>query len=555
MALYGYRYGEIKLPHPGNFKSNVEISPHDTVQPPRRPDATLLPLCLYGAVPPKPDTKHNITSLTGYSKRAAKLCPIPLQIELYAIRQFIPHILKLRGFKPVTRLFTFDEWIETTNYTESKKQSLRKVRKELENYTDIEVLKDKKHWVVKCFIKDEHYLEYKYARGIYSRTDMFKCIAGPAFKSIEQEVFRHKWFIKKVPVSERPQYLTDTFNGYHGVAYATDYSSFEGSFTSEIMKAIEFTAYDWLLQNCTKDEKALFHSIKKIISGKNHLKFKHFNSTIHATRMSGEMNTSLGNGLTNYLVMEYLCHKNNNEFVGVVEGDDGLFKFKNNNLPTKQQYADLGFDIKIETRENHETASFCGIIYDAATNVNMTNPFYLLSKVGWGDKKYNKSSHKLRMQLLKAKCLSLAHQYPGCPIIGPFAVAVLKRLKDVTVRQSVLDSLPTWRRQEYIDYVNAPDFPVKEVALSTRLLMEKEMNIPVSLQIKLEEQLEQSIRCFDKKSYSWIVNPLLLQSLPQEWIHMFSNYVSDSPPVFHESKKYQNHFLSICKSVPKWWPT
>jgi hypothetical protein len=128
-----------------------------------------------------------------------------------------------------------------------------------------------------------------------------------------------------------------------GTYQVTDYSSFEAHFTAEIMKLVEFQLY----RHCTNTLPIgpKFMSLcEEAFTGINRLNSKAFMILIEATRMSGEMNTSLGNGFFNMMVTLFLASRRQSEgphpvtmekFIdnyfhhvkGVFEGDDGLTTF------------------------------------------------------------------------------------------------------------------------------------------------------------------------------------------------------------------------------------
>lgn len=455
----------------------------------------------------------------GFIKRICGKTPDIDKNFLDEFSRFIPYILEKRGFRKVERFLTFEEWLKLTNYTEARKLELTNLHNgNQQSFADS--CKDRKVNVVKCFIKDENYTDYKYARGIYSRSDMFKCLAGPIFKSIEQVVFEKEYFIKKVPVADRPAYISKLFEGYHGPAFATDYSSFEGSFTPELIKAVEGVAYEWLCSECGPEEKANLREIMAVISGVNKLHFKHYNAKVNGTRMSGEMNTSLGNGLTNYLVMEFLAFKRNNEFKGVFEGDDGLCVFRNSNVPTAADYARLGFNIKIEVRERYNEASFCGIIFSGTTN--LTDPLYILSKIGWGDKKYHMSTVNVKKQLLKIKVLSALHQYPGCPIIAPVVSMMYQMLDDVVIRQSIIRKLDWWEKEKW--NMLPSSIPDQTVSDESREVMQRVFGITIQDQFAIEKEIMSSVG-----NDGWLFSQTALFYMPDSWKHFFTEFIINPP--------------------------
>ncbi len=80
--------------------------------------------------------------------------------------------------------------------------------------------------------------------------------------------------------------------------------------------------------------------------------------------MSGEMNTSLGNGFSNLMFMLYACEIQGIECDGIVEGDDGAFalSLKPGQKFDESIFAEMGLTIKLEKHTDLMSMSFCGIL-------------------------------------------------------------------------------------------------------------------------------------------------------------------------------------------------
>lgn len=552
--LFGYIHGEIPLDPPGEVKDSLTLTPLNVQPKPRNPDATTLPFVLYGFIPPQPDTKSPTNALVGFVKRAGAKLATPNPCHLSGIKAFIPGFLRKLGLNPLTEVLSFDDWIVSTNYSGSRKQALIALEQQQRNLTireTLELFSDANN--VKSFVKYEHYTDYKYPRGIYSRSDRMKCKMGPIFKTIEKEIFRLPYFIKKVPVRERPEYLVDTFGKWDGKCIATDYSSFECSFTQDIMEAIEFEVYKFMLP-----ENKVLEEAMQILSGDNKVRFKNFSANVLATRMSGEMNTSLGNSITNLVVMAYLCHVNDTEFTGVVEGDDGLFKFREwERRPTAEQYAELGFKIKIEEVDNYNEASFCGLVFDQEALVNVTEPFYLLAKFGFSDKKYLHSSHRIKMQLVRAKAMSLADQYGQCPILGPFSQKILHLTRRYKIGKKIIESMSVYDKDQFLAIDTNFNF---KIHTSTRVLFERLYKINVEHQKQIEEKFETLVEGY------FFLNGCE-ELFPQSWSHFFQTYFVEGTPSLSRVTTGDSFFFNLfhrrrkrkldegTAEPPDWWGT
>jgi len=342
-------------------------------------------------------------------------------------------------------------------------------------------------------MKDETYPEYKHARGINSRTDVFKCRVGPIFKAIESVVYSHPSFIKHVPVSKRPSYIKDKLYALGRKYFATDYTAFEALFVKEVMECVEFELYDWMTFDLPSHEEFM-RTCREDLAGLNHCEFKWFWVELQATRMSGEMCTSLGNGFANLMFMLFLCQEVGSTFVdGVVEGDDGLFVISGP-APSKADFESIGLIIKLEVHDQLSNASFCGIIFDETDCINVRDPRRVLTTFGWTSARYAKArTSKLRI-LLRAKSLSLAYQYPGCPIIQALAHYGLRMTEGVTawqlIRAACAAGVNEYQRDVLRQAIRAGNPCQYPTGIRTRLLVERMFNITVEAQIRYEAYLE-----------------------------------------------------------------
>jgi hypothetical protein len=274
----------------------------------------------------------------------------------------------------------------------------------------------------------------------------------------------------------------------------TDYSCFEALFEPEIMEACEFQLYDYMTSRLPEHDEFMAE-VSRTLAGVNVCKFKWFRVHIRGKRMSGEMCTSLGNGFTNLMLMLFICsEKGCTDVTGVVEGDDGLFGMRGT-LPTAADFAELGFVIKIKTHESLSTASFCGIIFDPEDKINITDAVEALTTFGWGPRRYMNARGKKRMMLLRCKALSMAHQYPGCPVLQEAAHSILRGTRQVKyyigpwLQRGGALAFSLWERDQVLAALRDEE-KIKKITIpiATRLLYEKQFRVTVEHQIGIENQ-------------------------------------------------------------------
>jgi len=446
-----------------------------------------------GAAQPHPDNKCAKTMLDGFVKRIAAKLPDPKRRMLRELKLFVRRWCRRRlvPLSPDTDL-SFETWITSKKYPESRKEELRKIHQSM---VQGKLTSDMRK--VKCFMKDETYADYKHGRGIFSRVDMFKCLFGPLCSAIEEQVYQQPEFIKHVPVAERPKYIEEWLSSMSRFVCATDYTSFESSFSRELMDTIDKELFDYMT---SKLDNAFLRQVYLSLMDDNDCKFKFFTGVIEARRMSGEMNTSLSNGFANLMVMSFLC-----DFYGlgdlrmVVEGDDGLAITSTGKFPTAEQFAELGFKIKIELHSMKDRASFCGIIYHPDDNATVTDPFKVMVKFGWASSAYVRCGPKVHKKLLRSKSMSTLHQYPRMPILQSLSLYGLRMTRSFDVYNFILNdrSLSQYEREEKlqacVDITTSQILNWKTnnpIGMATRTLVEEMYGIPVETQLRIEEYLD-----------------------------------------------------------------
>lgn len=406
-----------------------------------------------------------------------------------------------------------DSWLSQINHPQWRKDELKICLDSL-----LECPLNEDDYENKMHQKDETYVRLKHARAINSRSDRFKVYSGPFFKQVEKIVYEHPAFIKHVPVKDRPKFIRDRLFASGGVYISTDYEAFESLFTKELMQIVEFCLYRHMAKNLPNRDD-LIHHIESALGGTNVCKNKFFSVTVPATRMSGDMCTSLGNGITNLVAMEFVLWLLDSRGIGVVEGDDGLFRV-DGPIPTDEHFRAIGLRIKIEVHNDLCSASFCGLIFDEIDLVNIVDPAKVLARFGWISAKYRCSKNSTKLKLLRCKALSLAYQYPGCPIIGELARYGLRVTRSIDVRGFVSQSrnLGSYER-DLLSKALLADVPYSEPTMRTRILMENVFGITLELQRKIEGYLQGLTDLVE------LDIPLADMFMPAVWYEYYNDYV------------------------------
>lgn len=407
-------------------------------------------------------------------KRVCRKTPNINVHKLRDFKKFVSDFVRCK-LDPV-HIMSFEEWLSSTSYNESRKDQLRACLRENKG---LPTLKKCSH--VDSFIKTESYCEYKHARFINSRCDAFKVASGPAFKTIEQKVYDLKndldplvpYFIKHTPVVERPAVIARLAKpGFR--YFMTDFTAFESHFCPEVMEACELILYRHMLSLYP----SLSELICKTLPGVNKMRTRSgIRASCKGRRMSGDMCTSLGNGFTNLMLALYLAHKRDERILAVVEGDDGIFCSPS--PITKSDYESLGFTIKIEEVSSPCEGSFCGMIFSNSGEI-IRDPVKFLANFGWTSS-FITAGNVIMQQLLRAKALSVCYETPQCPIVGAVARMALGLTRGV---------LPRFVHDGYHEQ------PKDETKLArfdpshdTRVLFERKFGVSISTQLLIESMV------------------------------------------------------------------
>lgn len=437
---------------------------------------------------------------------------------------------------------TFDDsletWLERSNYSALDKIVFRNL---MEQRSDLQP-EDRK---CKCFIKAETYPEFKYPRPIKSRSNRFKAKMGPIFQGINDCLFSQiKYFIKKIPVNERPKHLFEALG--LGSADETDFSAFESHFIDIIIWTIEIPFYHWCLQSLScqwfKDELETLLKPNRCI-------FKDF-VIDSMSRASGEMNTSSGNGFANKTLFHYTSIvKGAKRVVGKFEGDDGLTKvFPEHCAPTADDYTDLGWVCKLIKHPSINSASFCGIVSDPVDLINICDVRAYLADFGWTRQQYLEANQTTIKALIRAKGYSAIYQYPGCPIIDALGHYALRITDSDIVEKKMLKMYKKGHlgdsRFKNIKFQHIFDTLIGKIPSrifspdATRLLMESKFSVPVQKQIEIEDYLD---------NLQHITNLNIELDVPEVWRYTYDTFVNNVPIVSSEEQyiKLTNYLTSI----------
>lgn len=493
---------DVKIHAPADIKVQVRNPNPDDL---RFVVAASLGCHVVGVAQPHPDMACPKTQLAGAVHRFCRPMPEPDPALLAEWRQFCRDTsAELFTKASPDDVFSFETWLDGTSYTSSMKETLRleKARMEEAGGYFAHTSKRNENADVHMFTKDEAYPEYKHSRCINGRVNATKVLMGPVFKLIEKIVFAHPAFIKKIPVADRPKYMSEHMEG-PGTVQDTDFVSLEATFRLAIMIAeVEF--YLWVLQDREEYADAR-RFLKEVLLGLNRCEGKWITLWVEVKRMSGENNTSLGNGWFNLMVNLFGYHKIDIDWrviKQVLEGDDGKHRSPTGQHPDEAFFRRLGASIKCAVVESINEASFCGLVFDEVECINIADPRKVLADFGLTSRDYAGSSDSVLKGLLRSKALSVAYQYPNAPIFSALARYGLRVTtgSDTSALKFVLRSRPyKWSDLDRKRWEKDGFRTIRDLRLQlnlgspgprTRLLMEKLFGVSCEQQVAIEEYLD-----------------------------------------------------------------
>lgn len=233
--------------------------------------------------------------------------------------------------------------------------------------------------------------------------------------------------------------------------------------------------------------------------------------------MSGEMCTSLGNGFSNKMLMNYVCHSKGGTCFGYFEGDDGLVS--STVRITSEDFLRCGFDIKILEHNDLLTTGFCGLTM-ASDGSAMADPSETLLNFGWTHSPMMRGGYKVRMGLLRAKAMSLLYQQPNCPILSKFAMHYVKLTEGYNPRFDTgwWDIQMSRESQAYFHWAKSE--ANKGVSGEARSAFEDLYGISAAQQLAIERKI-------DSYGMTQISDPILLNALHfnDDCAHYYHHYV------------------------------
>lgn len=353
------------------------------------------------------------------------------------IRKFLDEVFIPKYITPLKPGLTFEsalrDWMDhCKRYTLKKKNALYTLLQEMlkggyeakyHGVNDPMGLR-----VINVFQKSENYPEVKEPRAISACSQECKALLGGFLHAIDKHaIATTPFFVKGMnpwTIDEKVKQMSSRWSLYMG----SDYSSYEGSQDYQWVNLIEKRIYEEWLKNYPE----VWNYLKQIYEEGHDIYYKkRYFGHINGKRMSGDVQTSIGNGISNAVIWSYVSYKMNIPIEFLVEGDDA---FICSDSPLDVNIVrDLGFDCKIDGPSfNYEDICFLSR-YKWQGNVFGNIP-KIIDKIGvvksrHFTKRFKDGSNRSMREIedyayTKAYCFLF--MYTGTPIIDPLCRAIMR---------------------------------------------------------------------------------------------------------------------------------
>lgn len=311
----------------------------------------------------------------------------------------------------------FERWVE--RYPELRREELRAGLDEAERLG----LLTSRNAKVQNFIKVEPTINLTDPRNIVPRQDAFMAVLGRFVGKVEHKAAKAPFLVKGLDLKARDKRMSHLMKFKRFIEI--DYARFDMTINEallEVERTIVLSPYP----------RKLYPEVHKAY---DLMMLTKANSAFGTTytkaggRQSGDLTTSIGNGLLNRFAVWYCLRKiPRKEWEAAHEGDDGLIgcseEYLEQIIENLQFLWSIGFQGKIDVYNDITQTSFCGRFLTQVGGElrSYSDPLRAMAKLhlttASGDPKL----------LICAKAMSYLHTDSETPIIGPWAKAVVSIL-------------------------------------------------------------------------------------------------------------------------------
>ncbi|APG76107.1 hypothetical protein 1 [Beihai tombus-like virus 15] len=305
-------------------------------------------------------------------------------------------LAKLIGY--VDAPMHFDEWVE--RYPPARQEQLRKAHYKPLNHN------------VDMFIKIEQLDDQKHPRAIQARHDSYKSKLGPWVARLEKRCIEAlPNFVKKLNDEQRAEKVAELKCKADNII-EIDFTRFDRNCTKELLSATEHYIYDKVFP---KEIASLLHLQlrNKVRSARG------YTYSVEGTRMSGDVNTSIGN----CLIVLCLSLAAGLELENIlVEGDDMIAAASDITLQKFSDEVIKATGMIPKTVVTHRGGSFCSrydVIDSEGKPRRVRHPLRDITRYGYtlhGEDRLERAQRHYK-------------EWVGVPMLGPVYTNILKQLQ------------------------------------------------------------------------------------------------------------------------------
>lgn len=415
----------------------------------------------------------------------------PLPVPKYPPELYLPFVAMLCARFPFPKLNPLSrvEFIEQMDKPQRRKDQFSEA---IEEYCDVGLadISMRKTQKLSYNPKKEWYQAFKAMRGVMDMNYILQvcggCYIQPILDYLETTSITVSYpvtidghlaqcsptfiMIKGMDLVNVPRLLTEFFDQLGtSIICSADYKTYERHLDS-----IRLMAEHWFYQKFYDNDVELQEWCHRMRLPKVMSKRAVFAIKIKDVRISGSIDTALGNTITNIFIWCYMAYLHNIQIAcGVVEGDDSVVSLRSG-YPTLQDFADCGVRVKeLVYSRTVSRAGFCHLYWDRDYQL-VRSPLELLLKLPVSVSSLARVAGDNR-GLLKAKCMSYCYLYHSCPVIAPFVHHLCLLCDNVT---------PIFEEDGYHQVIYKVVPP--SITNSTRQLCQELFSITIAEQCELE---------------------------------------------------------------------
>lgn len=365
---------------------------------------------------------------------------------------------------------------------------------------------------ISAFTKAERFdvaqLEWKAPRLIEARRPEYNLEIARFLKPIEKVVYQHavrgpdgvktRVFAGGMTAEERASVIRQKLMGFvDGRAISVDFSRFDMHTSVKQLRSVD----------------GLYLSLVSDSDFQRLLSYKHVNKGYTATgigftcegaRMSGDMDTLLGNSIVSYCMVASCCNKLLRRYNVLVQGDDAICFMEASDAEKFVQqapnmFAEMGHKVKFESGivADAREVKFCqaNMIHTDGKFRMVRDPLKCLSNFGSSHKHFHNMKGGLAVMKSAALCELACN--PGVPIVQQMCVSWIDKLRYYSSARLAANDEFLYRMKATVGNIHYRDAKASRVTMKARSDFAVAFGIGIQEQLSLERAIAKNIQSID----------------------------------------------------------